>query len=34
MTLPVTKRLNKVLGDTDADLKELVRLLHEEAKVI
>lgn len=34
MTLPVTKRLNKVLGDSDADLRELVRLLHEEAKVI
>ncbi len=34
MTLPVTKRLNKVLGDSDADLQELVRLLHEEAKVI
>lgn len=34
MSLPVTKRLNKVLGDSDADLQELVRLLHEEAKVI
>ncbi|MBU3698601.1 MAG: electron transfer flavoprotein subunit beta/FixA family protein [Candidatus Kapabacteria bacterium] len=34
MTLPVSKRLNKVLGDSDADVMELVRLLHEEAKVI
>lgn len=34
MTLPVSKRLNKVLGDSDADVHELVRLLHEEAKVI
>jgi electron transfer flavoprotein beta subunit len=34
MTLPVSKRLNKVLGDSDADVQELVRLLHEEAKVI
>ena len=34
MTLPVTKRINKVLSDSDADVQELVRLLHEEAKVI
>jgi hypothetical protein len=34
MTLPVSKRLNKVLGDSDADVQELVRLLHQEAKVI
>jgi electron transfer flavoprotein beta subunit len=34
MTLPETKRLNRMLGDTDADIEQLVRLLHEEAKVI
>lgn len=34
MSLPDTKRLNKILGDTDADVQELVRLLHEEAKMI
>ncbi len=34
MSLPVTKRLNKIMGDSDQDLQELVRLLHEEAKVI
>lgn len=34
MTLPESKRLNKVLGDSDSDIHELVRLLHEEAKVI
>lgn len=34
MTLPETKRLNRILGDTDADIEQLVRLLHEEAKVI
>lgn len=34
MTLPETKRLNKILGDGDGDIDELVRLLHEEAKVI
>jgi len=34
MALPDTKRLNTILGDTDADIDELVRLLHEEAKMI
>lgn len=34
MSLPDTKRLNKMLGDSEADLDEFVRLLHEEAKVI
>jgi hypothetical protein len=34
MALPISKRLNKVLGDSDSDVNELVRLLHEEAKVI
>lgn len=33
LELPSTARANKVLGDTDADIQELVRLLHEEAKV-
>jgi hypothetical protein len=26
--------LNRILGDSDSDIQELVRLLHEEAKVI
>lgn len=34
MSLPDTNRLNKILGDSEADINELVRLLHEEAKVI
>lgn len=34
MSLPDNKRLNKILGETDADIDELVRLLHEEAKMI
>lgn len=34
MTLPDTKRLHKILGESDADIDELVRLLHEEAKMI
>jgi electron transfer flavoprotein beta subunit len=34
MELPQSKRIGKILGDTDADISELVRLLHEEAKVI
>lgn len=34
MDQPESKRLNKVLGDTDADISELVRLLHEDAKII
>jgi electron transfer flavoprotein beta subunit len=34
MTLPESKRLQKIMGDSDADITELVRLLHEEAKII
>ncbi len=34
MSLPESKRLNRILGDSDSDIQELVRLLHEEAKVI
>ncbi len=34
MELPQSKRVGKILGDTDGDIAELVRLLHEEAKVI
>lgn len=34
MHLPDTKRLNKMFGETEADISEVVRLLHEEAKVI
>jgi electron transfer flavoprotein beta subunit len=34
MNIPLKKRIGKILGDTDADIAELVKLLHEEAKVI
>lgn len=34
MELPHSQRLNKVFSDSDSDIAELVRLLHEEAKVI
>ncbi|NQW29479.1 MAG: electron transfer flavoprotein subunit beta/FixA family protein [Ignavibacteria bacterium] len=34
MEQPESKRLNKILGDSDGDISELVRLLHEEAKII
>jgi electron transfer flavoprotein beta subunit len=34
MALPKSNRAGKILGDSDADVSELVRLLHEEAKVI
>ncbi len=34
MELPQSKRAGKVLGDSDSDIAELVRLLHEEAKVV
>jgi electron transfer flavoprotein beta subunit len=34
MALPSQNRLGKIFGDTDADLGEVVRLLHEEAKLI
>ncbi len=32
--VPQQQRANKILGDSDADIAEFVRLLHEEAKVI
>lgn len=32
--VPQQKRVGKILGDSDADIAEFVRLLHEEAKVI
>lgn len=34
MELPAAKGKGKVFGDTDGDIAELVKLLHEEAKVI
>ncbi|MFY8160410.1 MAG: electron transfer flavoprotein subunit beta/FixA family protein [Candidatus Kapaibacteriota bacterium] len=34
MEIPSKARAGKVLGSTDSDLQELVRLLHEDAKVI
>ncbi|MBM4178607.1 MAG: electron transfer flavoprotein subunit beta/FixA family protein [Ignavibacteria bacterium] len=34
MSLPESKRLNTIVGDSDADINEIVRLLHEQAKVI
>jgi len=34
MTMPSKKRVGKILGAEDADIDELVKLLHEEAKVI
>ncbi len=34
MTLPETKRLNRIVGDADTDIAQIVQLLHEEAKVI
>jgi electron transfer flavoprotein beta subunit len=34
LELPPAKGKGKILGDTDADIAELVKLLHEEAKVI
>lgn len=34
MEIPSKKRIGKILGDSDADLNELVRLLHEESKII
>jgi electron transfer flavoprotein alpha/beta subunit len=34
MEIPSTARKGKVLGDSEEDIKELVRLLHEDAKVI
>jgi electron transfer flavoprotein beta subunit len=34
MEIPSTARKGKILGDSDEDIKELVRLLHEDAKVI
>ncbi|MGE5481230.1 MAG: electron transfer flavoprotein subunit beta/FixA family protein [Chloroflexota bacterium] len=34
MEIPSKSRAGKILGDSDADIDELVRILHEEAKVI
>ncbi len=34
MELPIKHRIGKILSDSDEDINELVRLLHEEAKVI
>lgn len=34
MTLPEQKRLNRIFGDSEGDITEVVRLLHEEAKMI
>ena len=34
MTLPEKARAGKILSGSDADIDELVRLLHEDAKVI
>ncbi|MCS7176351.1 MAG: electron transfer flavoprotein subunit beta/FixA family protein [Candidatus Kapabacteria bacterium] len=34
LTLPQRQRAGKILGPSDAELDELIRLLHEEAKVI
>jgi hypothetical protein len=34
MEIPSKARAGKVFGSTDSDLQELVRLLHEDAKVI
>ncbi|MFN3194735.1 MAG: electron transfer flavoprotein subunit beta/FixA family protein [Chlorobiota bacterium] len=34
MAIPEKNRAGKILSDSDADINELVRLLHEEAKVI
>lgn len=34
MSIPEKDRVGKILGNSDSDIDELVRLLHEEAKVI
>ncbi|MBI5325940.1 MAG: electron transfer flavoprotein subunit beta/FixA family protein [Ignavibacteriae bacterium] len=34
MAIPSKQRIGKLLGDGDGDVEELVRLLHEEAKII
>ncbi len=34
MELPSKQRVGKILGDSDADINEIVRSLHEDAKVI
>ena len=34
LSLPESKRLQRMFGDSESDLTEVVRLLHEEAKVI
>ncbi|TAL71114.1 MAG: electron transfer flavoprotein beta subunit/FixA family protein [Bacteroidetes bacterium] len=34
MSIPLKQRAGRILGDGDGDIDELVRLLHEEAKII
>jgi len=34
MSIPTKQRIGKILGSEDSDIEELVKLLHEEAKVI
>jgi electron transfer flavoprotein beta subunit len=34
MEIPSKKRVGKILTDSEEDIKELVKLLHEEAKII
>lgn len=34
MEIPSRKRIGKILADTDADIEEIVKSLHEEAKII
>ena len=34
MELPLKQRANKILTDSDSDLDEIIRLLHEESKII
>jgi len=34
MELPVRQRLNKIFNSSDEEIKEVVRLLHEESKLI
>lgn len=34
LSIPIKQRAGKILSDSDEDIKEIVRLLHEEAKVI
>ncbi len=34
MEIPSKQRAGKIVGDSDADINEIIRLLHEEAKII